>query len=294
MIPVGFTIQPEERYLELLDAVIREVPDYLELVPETTWRPAPDGGFAPNGFHEYFQRLGDETGKPFVAHGVGFSLGSARREPERDAHWLERIRADHELFQFLWYTDHLGVTRLDGCELTLPLPLPTTPEAAALVRGALSQLQTVVPDVGFENSVFYYHLGNPLDEPAWIATALTAPRTHLLLDVHNVYTTAVNAGFEAWDYIRALPFDKVIEIHLSGGSFSDPDWLSSGRTLRLDSHDHGVPDEVWALFERVLPRCTALRGVTLERMEGTVDEGDVPQLREELVRTRRILELARV
>ena len=294
MIPVGFTIQPEERYLELLDAVIREVPDYLELVPETTWRPAPDGGFAPNGFHEYFQRLGAETGKPFVAHGVGFSLGSARREPDRDAHWLERIRADHELFRFLWYTDHLGVTRLDGCELTLPLPLPTTPEAAALVRGALSQLQTVVPDVGFENSVFYYHLGDPLDEPAWIATALTAPGTHLLLDVHNVYTTAVNAGFEAWDYIRALPFDKVIEIHLSGGSFSDPAWLASGRTLRLDSHDQGVPDEVWALFERVLPLCTALRGVTLERMEGTVEEGDVPLLREELLRTRRILELSRV
>jgi len=294
VIPIGFTIQPEERYLELLDSVIREVPDYLELSPETTWRPAPAGGFAPNGFHEYFQRLRAETGKPFVAHGVGFSLGSASRDAERDAHWLERIRADHELFQFLWYTDHLGVTRLDGHELTLPLPLPTTPEAAALLRAALSQLQAVVPDVGFENSVFYYHLGDPLDEPAWIATALTAPRTHLLLDLHNVYTTAVNAGFEAWDYIRALPFDKVIEIHLSGGSFSDPAWLASGRTLRLDSHDHGVPDEVWALFERVLPLCAALRGVTLERMEGTVDEADVPQLREELIRTRRILELSRV
>ena len=47
MIPVGFTIQPEERYLELLDSVIREVPDYLELSPETTWRSDPAGGFAP-------------------------------------------------------------------------------------------------------------------------------------------------------------------------------------------------------------------------------------------------------
>ena len=85
MIPVGFTIQPEERYLALLDGVIREVPDYLELVPETTWRPAPGGGFAPNGFHEYFQRLGAETGKPFVAHAVGFSLGSARHPTFDDA-----------------------------------------------------------------------------------------------------------------------------------------------------------------------------------------------------------------
>ena len=40
MIGVGFTAQPEERYLDLLAAVLREEPDYLELVPETTWRPA--------------------------------------------------------------------------------------------------------------------------------------------------------------------------------------------------------------------------------------------------------------
>jgi uncharacterized protein (UPF0276 family) len=117
---------------------------------------------------------------------------------------------------------------------------------------------------------------------------------HLLLDLHNVFTTAVNAGFEPERYLAALPLERVIELHVSGGADSDPAWLPDGRTLRLDSHDHGVPEEVWALAESVLPRCPNLRGLTVERMEGTVGDDDVGLLREELRRARRIAEGARV
>ena len=38
---IGFTLQPEERMLELLGALLREEPDYYELAPETAWRPMP-------------------------------------------------------------------------------------------------------------------------------------------------------------------------------------------------------------------------------------------------------------
>jgi hypothetical protein len=288
---VGFTVQPEERYLALLGAVLREEPDYYELVPETTWRPpsadGPGEPYGPNGFHAAFRALGAETGKPFVAHGVGWSPGSVRRDAALDALRLARLRADHAAFGFLWYTDHLGVTRLGGCDLTLPLPLPMTAAMASVVRRSLAPLLAIVPDVGLENSVFYHHLGDPLEEPAFLHDALDAPRAHLLLDLHNVFTTAVNAGFEPERYLDALPLERVIEIHVSGGADSDPAWLPAGRTLRLDSHDGAVPEEVWRLLERTLPRCPNLRGVTLERMEGTVGDADVPLLRAELRRVRR-------
>jgi uncharacterized protein len=289
---IGFTLQPEEQYIELLGAVLREVPDYYEVAPETTWRPpapgAPgDSALEPNGFHAAFRALAAETGKPCVAHGVGWSPGSVRRDALRDRRWLARLRADHAAFGFLWYTDHLGASVLDGRDLALPLPLPMTPEMADIVRASLAPLKRVVPDVGLENSVFYYHLGDPLEEPAFLKRALDAPRTHLLLDLHNVYTTAVNAGFEPERYLAALPLERVLEIHVSGGAESDPAWLPAGRTLRLDGHDGAVPEEVWGLLEHVLPRCPNVRGVTLERMEGTVGEADVPLLRAELLRARR-------
>jgi uncharacterized protein (UPF0276 family) len=300
MIPIGFTLQPDEEYLELLDELIRTEPDYYEVAPETLWRPrkvgeatetaSPAWELAPNGFHARFADLREQSGKPFVAHGVGFSVGSARPDAARRARWLARMREDHAVFDYRWYTDHLGASEIAGRELVLPLPLPMTEEAAQAVRRSLAAMQTVVPDVGVENSVFYYHLGRPLEEPRFLASILREPRTHLLLDLHNVFTTAKNAGFEPWEYVERLPLERVIEIHVSGGCDSEAGWLPSKRTLRLDSHDQAVPEEVWGLLERVLPLAPNLRGVTLERMEGTVGEEDVPLLREELRRVRRIAE----
>jgi len=46
---------------------------------------------------------------------------------------------------------------------------------------------------------------------------------------------------------------------------------------------------VWRLFAAIAPRCPGLRGVTLERMEGTVRAGDAPLIREELRRARKVL-----
>lgn len=289
MIPIGLTLQPEERYLGLLEGLIREDCDYYEVSPETLWRPTDDGRLEPNAYHRRFEDLKRESGRAFVAHGTGFSLGSARPDLAERRLWLECVRHDREVFDYLWYTDHLGASSLDGKELTLPLPLPMTPAMVRLVQASLALLQREIADVGLENSVFYYHLGDPLAEPDFLSAILEAPRTHLLLDLHNVYTTACNAGFEAWEYIERLPLAKVIEIHLSGGSPSEAAWLRSQRVLRLDSHDAAVPEEVWRLFERVLPRCPNLRGVTLERMEGTVSDADVPILRAELQRARSIL-----
>jgi uncharacterized protein len=100
---------------------------------------------------------------------------------------------------------------------------------------------------------------------------------------------AHNTGADAHEWLRRLDCSRVIEIHLSGGDHSDPRWLRSARSLRLDSHDHAVPEAVWQLFEQVLPRCTNLRGVTLERMEATVTAADVEPLHAELRRIREVL-----
>jgi uncharacterized protein (UPF0276 family) len=287
---VGFTLQPEDAFLDLLGEVLRNEADYYEVAPETLWRSSRDGVLQPNGFHARFLRLREETGRPFVAHGVGFSVGTgSARDQSRRRTWLRQLRLDQRQFQFLWYTDHLGATALAGEAVTLPLPLPMTADAAQIVRRRLRALQSVVPEVGVENNVAYFLLGDALEEPGFLAACTRAPGTHLLLDLHNLYTMSVNFGFDSEAYLARLDLPRVIELHLSGGTMSDGQWLQSGRVFRLDSHAAAVPDEVWRLFERTLPRCTNLRGVTLERMEGTVTTEDVPVIREELRRIRRTL-----
>lgn len=289
MIGLGLTLQPEEAFLELLGEACRADVDYYEVAPETLWWEA-GGRLLPNGYHRRLQALVAETGKPVVGHGVGLSLcGTGRLDAGRRRRWLARIAEDHAALGFRWYTDHLGVSAPAGQALTLPLPVWQTPYAAVVLRRRLRALQRVVPLVGVENSVFYFTLGDPLDEPAFLMRALGGPGLHLLLDLHNVYTMAENLGFDAQAYLARLDLSRVIEIHLSGGTSSDAGWLPSGRSLRLDSHDDAVPEEVWRLLGVVLPQCTGLRGVTLERMEGTVGPGDVPLVREELRRARHLL-----
>jgi len=294
VVALGFTLQPEDEFLRRCDRILRAV-DYFEIAPETTWYETPDGELRENGFSRRFNAIAEELpGRFFVAHGVGFSLGTAsRRDAARRRRWLDRVALDHARFRFRWYTDHLGASSLDGAPVTLPLPLPMTAESARVVRARLADLQTVVPRVGVENSVSYFLLGAPLDEARFLDRVVAGARVHLLLDLHNLYTMSVNFGFDTEDYLRQLNLSKVIEVHLSGGADSDGAWLLSGRVMRLDSHDAAIPDEVWRLAERVLPRCPNLRGVTVERMEGTVSARDVAPLAAEVRRARRLVEKLR-
>jgi uncharacterized protein len=282
---VGFALQPDEEFLARVEPILAEHADYLEVTPETTWRPGADGALLANGFHRRFRALGAALGKPFVAHGVGFSLGGfAPADERRRTRWLARMHADQAEFRYGWWTDHLGVTAPGGLDLALPLGLPMTDTAAMRVRASLRSRRAVVPDVGFENTALPFVLGRPADEPRFFAEILAEPGTHLLLDLHNLHVHALNFGVDPDAWLAALDLARVIEIHVSGGAWSDPAWTHSRRRLRLDSHDGDVPEEVWRMLRDVAPRCSNLRGVTLERMEGTVGDDDVPRLRADLVR----------
>src|SRR5262249_26976708 len=155
----------------------------------------PNGALVPNGFHARFAAFLRETRKPVVAHGVAISLAGGDRV--HHARWLARMREDAATFRYLWWTDHLGATRLAGQNVTLPIAVPPRAHVAASMRGTLAAMQTVVPDVGVENSALYFSLGDPvLDETRFLGQVLRAPRTHLLLDLHNLYTNAINLGYD--------------------------------------------------------------------------------------------------
>ena len=68
----------------------------------------------------------------------------------------------------------------------------------------------------------------------------------LLLDVNNVYVSAVNHGFSPEAYLAGLPADRVGQIHLAGHS-------DMGAYL-FDTHDGPVIDPVWDLYRTALRR----------------------------------------
>lgn len=281
MIPVGFFLAPDVDFLARTARCALRA-DYVAVSPETLW--APD--LSPNRFHQRLQATRALRGTPVVAHTVALSVGSAV-PPARHGGWLRALARDQACFDFAWLTAHLGFSAVDGIELHLPLPLPDTDEAARSVCSGLAALRTIVPVAGVENSALYV-FPDGLCGDARLLSRICArdDRAAILLDLHNLWVTVRNTGLDPEQWLAQVPLHRVVEIHIGGGEDSAPGWLPGGATVYLDSHSDAVPEPVWSLLETVLPRCPALRGVTLERREGTVSDDGVDALEAELDRLR--------
>lgn len=285
---VGFSLSPDPTFIQRCAPVFAAV-DYLEVLPESLVTPRDNAAFTPNGFFRRAADLQQRLGVPLVAHGSGLSVGTAHPvDGARHQRWLERARALGERLGFPWYTDHAGVTAPGGLNLTLPMDFPHSKGLRDASRKRLTALADAVGvPVGIENSVMYAPFADPADEPAWLH-GLLGDQHVWLLDVHNLWTHARNFGIDVEAWLHRAPLDRVIEIHVSGGVDADPRW-TEGRSWHLDSHDSPVPEPVWDLLTAVLPRCANVRGVTLERLEGTVNDEDLPGLLSEVARIRAIL-----
>lgn len=255
----GLSLPNDRAFLQRCRPLIEEQAELFEVTPEVLWR----AGAQPGAGHGSMQQLLARLGRPVVGHGVLFGLGNAEPPARRPA-WLQGLQRDVAAFGCQWFSEHLGFADAGGGHATLPLPLPPTADAVAAVTANLRVLQAVHPVVAFENNADLFCLGDPLAQPQFFAAICERADAWLLLDLHNAFAQCRNLGVDLDSWLDRLPWDRVLEIHLSGGSESDPDWLPSRRTLRLDSHDGAVPAPVWRAFERALPRAANLRAVVLE------------------------------
>jgi uncharacterized protein (UPF0276 family) len=116
--------------------------------------------------------------------------------------------------------------------------------------------------------------------PEWEFLAALAEKADcgLLLDVNNVFVSARNHGFDPAAFIDGVPRARVAQFHLAGHS-------DKGTHL-LDTHDHPVCDEVWALYRRAVRRFGA-QATLLER------DDDIPPLDDLVAEARRAAELAK-
>lgn len=281
---VGLSLQPDRAFLQRNQRLIQEQAELFEVTPETVWR----AGALPGAGYDALLSLVRTSGRPVVGHGVLFGLGGVEAPARRPA-WLAGLRRDHAAFGFAWLSEHLGFADHDGVHATLPLPLPPTAEAAAVAARSLAALQSVCPIVAFENNADLFCLGDPLLQPSLFAEVCARADAWLVLDLHNAWTFCHNhdVALDAW--LERIPWERVLEIHLSGGSASDPEWLPNRRVLRLDSHDGAVPAPVWKAFDAALPRAVNLRAVVLEWLPDDFDDAAAAQLAADFARARDLL-----
>lgn len=183
--------------------------------------------------------------RPVVMHGVSMNLGSS--DPLDDA-YLERLAALAGRVEPGWLSDHLCWNGVGGAHLHDLMPLPTSEAVLAWVAERIEHVQERLGRrIAIENvSSYMSFVDDELDEWSFLAELAERADCGLLLDVNNVFVSAHNHGFDAGTYLDSIPAERIFQIHLAGHSESGP--------LLIDTHDHPVRDEVWALYERVVRR----------------------------------------
>jgi uncharacterized protein (UPF0276 family) len=217
-----------------------------------------------------------------VPHGVSLAIGSV--EP-LDREYLTRLRALVDRLDPPWVSDHLCWGRVPGMHLHDLLPLPYTPEAVCLVVERVKRVQDVLArPFALENvSSYLTYRASAMSEAEFVAEVVERADCGLLLDCNNVYVSARNHGFDAEEYIDAMPADRVVQMHLAGHT-------DKGRYL-LDTHADRVAEEVWALYRRAIERCGAVS--TLVEWDDEIPEWEVLAAEAERARVVRAEVLAR-
>ena len=182
---------------------------------------------------------------PIVLHGVSLSLGSVDPLNER---YLDGLRALAARFEPAWVSDHLCWGSVGGHYAHDLLPLPYTEEALALVVERVGRVQARLGRRILIENVSSYVTFTHSAMPEWDFLAAVAERADcgILLDVNNIYVSAVNHGFSAEAYLDGVPVGRVGQIHLAGHTYKG--------THLLDTHDGRVIPAVWRLYRRAVER----------------------------------------
>ena len=215
-------------------------------------------------------------------HGVGLSIGGA--EPLDTAH-LQRLKHLCDRYQPHSVSEHLAWSSHEGVFFNDLLPLPYTEQTLARVCRHVDQAQSVLGrQLLLENPSTYMRLyQSTISEPDFLRSVVQRTGCGLLLDVNNVYVSAVNQGSSPEDYLRDFAVEHVRQIHLAGHNHDTDD---EGALLLIDAHGSPVPDPVWALYARTLQKT----GPVATLIEWDNDVPEWPILRREAERAASVLE----
>jgi len=186
---------------------------------------------------------------PVALHGVSLSIASRYSDTEPVNHrYLARLKALIDRVDPFLVSDHLCWTGTGPTNLHDLLPVPFTNESLAWVVEQADRVQTALGRrIALENvSSYLTYKCSTYSEWDFLTEVARRGGTKILFDVNNVFVSAHNHGFDAREYVDAIPAELVGQIHLAGHT-------DMGTHL-FDTHSCKICDDVWALFRRAISR----------------------------------------
>ena len=217
----------------LIDKLMAEPPaevDFMEVAPENWIRV---GGKLGRKFRFFTERY------PFLIHGLSLSIGSPAPLNED---LLRDVREFMDTHGIRGYSEHLSFCSDDG-QLYDLMPIPFTEEAVSWVAGRIRRAQDILGRrMAVENVSYYAPTDTTLSEQEFTLAVLEEADCDLLLDINNIVVNSINNRYDAGEFMRAMPRERLKYFHIAGHYVEAED-------LRIDTHGDAVGPQAWELLE---------------------------------------------
>jgi hypothetical protein len=256
---VGAGLGLRREMLDSFDELSNSNVNFLEVAPEN-WLPV--GGAMGRKFKKFTEQF------PVVLHGLSLSIGST---DQLDEALVQSVKKFMDEFNIDIYSEHLSYCSDRGHLYDL-MPIPFTAEAVKHVVARIKRVQDIIErPLVIENASYYATITDELSEIDFTNAIIEESGCEMLLDVNNVYVNSINHGYDAKQFINAMPTEKIRYIHIAG-HFDEAD------DLLVDTHGDDVKSQVWSL----LRYCYQQHGIRPTLLERDFNIPPLPELFKEV------------
>ena len=217
----------------LADKLMADPPtdvDFMEVAPEN-WIHV--GGALGKKLRFFTERY------PFLIHGLSLSIGSPAPLDEQLVRDIKAFMAEH---QIRLYSEHLSYCGDDGHLYDL-MPIPFTEDAVRYVAGRVRRVQDILEQrIALENVSYYAPTDSSMSEKEFLLAVLDEADCDLMLDINNIVVNSINHRYDASDFLRDMPSERIRYFHLAGHHVEAED-------LRIDTHGSAVDAQAWQLLK---------------------------------------------
>lgn len=217
----------------LVDKLMADPPtdvDFMEIAPEN-WIHV--GGALGKKLRFFTERY------PFLIHGLSLSIGSPAPLDEQLVRDIKEFMAEHDIRM---YSEHLSYCGDDGHLYDL-MPIPFTDDAVRYVADRVNRVQDILEQrIALENVSYYAPTDSSMSEKEFLLAVLTEADCDLMLDINNIVVNSINHQYDASDFLKDMPAERIRYFHLAGHYVEADD-------LRIDTHGTAVDSEAWQLLD---------------------------------------------
>jgi len=206
--------------------------DFMEVAPEN-WINV--GGAYGKKFRAFTEKF------DFMCHGLSLSIGSPAPLDEDLVKQIGKFIKEHGV---KFYSEHLSYCSDNGHLYDL-LPIPFTEEAVHYVAERIKRVQDILGQkIAMENASYYTPApGSDMKEIDFVKAVLEEADCKLLIDINNIYVNSINHRYDAVEFMKGLPAERIAYAHIAGH-------YNEAEDLIVDTHGADVINNVWELLDK--------------------------------------------